>query len=149
MTNTVPQADQHLDESPTGAFILGSLTAETERDFKALATTIWRGITLLQDGYAFVRANAGVYIVASPEGSTYTIAFNPAQHVASCTCEACVRLGTCKHLVCLHLNQVEIDAENDQREEEQARQYSAPKTERTASYWDGWNAFLDEIEAKN
>jgi uncharacterized Zn finger protein len=146
MANTVPQTDQHLNETPQGAFILAALTAVTDRDFKALATTIQRGTTLLQDGYAFVRANAGVYLVANPDGDVYNVAYDQARNVASCTCEACVRLGVCKHLICLYLCKPEIDAENDKREAN-ARAYDASKQQPAGTAGDRWLAFFDEVDA--
>lgn len=143
MNTTVPQV-RHLNEAPIPTWIFAAITANDVRGVKSVATTIARGTTLLQDGYAFVRAGHGRYIVANEGGNTYTLYIDVANHVLNCDCEAHVRHGVCKHAIALFLNQKAIDLDNDIRE---ARERAVPE-KTNLGYWEGWNAFFDEIDAK-
>lgn len=90
--------------------IFANITARTPKAIKAAATTMTRGLTLMEEGYCFLPAGApGAYTVTSPEGKTYQVIYNEAQGQFWCECEAHNNTGICKHLICLMLNQEAID----------------------------------------
>jgi len=145
--------NNHLNETPRTPAIFSAITAKSPKQMKALATTITNGLNLLSEGYIFTRRNAAYYIVTKPgSDDVYNVAYDPAKGVASCSCQACVFLGTCKHLVCLEVNKAKIDAANDAREEreERRRKFHADIDAAIAavsSKWDvkpvdGWDAIL-------
>ena len=130
--------------------------ANSEKAAKALATTITRGITLLQDGYEIRTDNCINYRVGSPEGRIYIVTHNENHGQFHCTCEAFNALNCCKHLVCVNLNKRKIDAMNKEREE-QERQEAARLAEEAkkpvetfviVKAWSSWEAFWADCDLK-
>lgn len=139
MQTTLPANDPHLNETPASPAIFAAITAVTSRDIKSLVTTLQRGMELMSSGeYFWVRTpgNDGRYRVENIEShKSYTVWYHPASKTASCSCEACVRLGTCKHLVAIHLHQAEIDAECDARERRMAAIFANGSSPLDVSIW--------------
>lgn len=153
MNSTLPQRDPHLNEAPKANPVFDCITVGRKpKDYKSLITTLTNGLNLLSEGYIFARTSDVRYTVESPKGEKYDIRFDPGNGVASCSCPACVRLGVCKHLVCLDLNQDAIDVQIAKRELAARHQAEArAQYERTlqsrAGYWEGTEAFFRMVDA--
>lgn len=122
--------DEHLDETPTISFLFAAITAVSNQQIKSLTTTLTNAVTILEEGYEFHRHNPCYYLVTSPVeekinkrtgdvkqvgGEVYNLAYDPSLGVASCSCHANANLGTCKHIVGLHLHKAKIDELHDKR----------------------------------